>query len=79
MGQDVDAAPLQLRRLGIFVLVDEVLVGALGHELLGLALHPGRDEGGQVEAGVPVEHELVMDDLVGGIRGHPVARYPEPG
>ena len=37
---------------------------------LGLGLHPGRHEGGEVEAGVAVEHELVVDDLVGRPRRH---------
>ena len=67
VGQDGDAAPLELRGLRVLVLVDHVLVDALGHELPGLRLHPGGDERGQVEAGVAVEHQLVVDDLVGDV------------
>jgi len=53
-----------LRPLRVLVLVDHVLVEALGHQLLRLRLHPGRHEGGDVQPGVPVEHQLVVDDLV---------------
>ena len=67
VGEDVDAAHLELGRLRVLVLVDHVLVEALGHQLLGLRLHPGGDEGRQVEAGVAVEHQLVVDDLVGDV------------
>ena len=65
--EDVDAAHLELRGLRVLVLVDHVLVEALGHELLGLRLHPRGDERGQVQARVAVEHQLVVDDLVGDV------------
>ena len=61
---------LDLRGLRILVLVDHVLVEALGHEFLGLRLHPGRHERGDVQTGVAVEHELVVDDLVRDVRRH---------
>ena len=63
--EDVHAAHLDLRGRRVLVLVDHVLVEALGHQLLGLRLHPGRDEGGHVEPRVAVEHQLVVDHLVG--------------
>ena len=68
--EDVDAARLDLRGLRILVLVDHVLVEALGHEPLGLRLHPRRDKRREVQAGVAVEHQLVVDDLVGDVRRH---------
>jgi hypothetical protein len=72
------AAGLQLRRLRVLVLVDHVLVDALSHEPLGLRLHPCGDEGGHVETRVPVEHQFVVDDLVGHIGRHLVPRQLMP-
>ena len=69
-GQDVDAARLERRGLRVLVLVDHVLVEALGHQTLGLWLHPRRHERRHVEARVAVEHELVVDDLVRHVRRH---------
>ena len=68
--ENVDAAHLERGRLRVLVLVDHVLVQALGHQLLGLRLHPGGDEGGEVHARVAVEHQLVVDDLVGDVGGY---------
>jgi hypothetical protein len=44
-----------------------MFVEALGHQLLGLRLHPGGDERGHVQTGVAVEHQLVVNQLVGDI------------
>ena len=74
VGEDVDAARLELRGLRVLVLVDHVLVEALGHQPLGLRLHPGRDERREVQARVAVEHQLVVDDLVGDVRRHLAVR-----
>ena len=74
----VDAAHLELRRLRVLVLVDHVLVEALGHEPLGLRLHPGGDEGREVHPRIAVEHQLVVDDLIGDIRRHLAVRDPMP-
>ena len=63
VGQHVDAAALELGRLGVLVLVDEVLVDAEVHQLVDLRLLPGLAERGQVLAGVAVEQELVGDRL----------------
>ena len=70
VAQDRDTARLELGRLRVLVLVDHVLVEALGHQLLGLRLHPRRDERGHVEPRVAVEHQLVVDDLVRDVRRH---------
>ena len=60
LAEDVHAAHLELGRLRVLVLVDHVLVEALGHQHLGLRLHPGGHERGQVEPRVAVEHQLVV-------------------
>src|SRR6185295_11690776 len=44
-----------------------VLVEALGHQLFGLRFHPGSDECRYVQTGVAVEHQLVVNHLVGDI------------
>jgi hypothetical protein len=44
---------------------------------LRLGLHPRRDERGQVQPGVAVEHELVVDHLVGGVGTHADGRERE--
>ena len=68
VGEDVDAARLEGRGLRILVLVDHVLVEALGHQALGLGLHPRRHERGHVQTRVAVEHQLVVDDLIRDLR-----------
>ena len=67
VGQDGDTAPFQLGGLRVLVLVDHVLVDTLGHQQPGLGLHPGRDEGGEVQPGAAVEQQLVVDELVGNV------------
>ena len=59
----LDTAALELGRLGVLVLVDEVLVDAEVHQLVDLRLLPGLAERGQVLARVAVEEELVGDRL----------------
>ena len=68
VGEHLPAAGFDLRGAGVLVLVDHVLVRRLQRQAVGVIVHPGADEGGQVEAGVAVEHRLVVDDLVGGFR-----------
>jgi len=70
VGQHGHAAVLDLGRLRVLVLVDHVLGQAFGHEPAHLGLHPVGHERGQVLAGVAVEHQLVVDDLVGRGRRH---------
>jgi len=67
VGQDADAPLLQHGRLRVLVFIDHVLVRAFGHQQLRMGLHPGGDERGQVEPGVAVEHQLVVDELPRGI------------
>jgi hypothetical protein len=40
------------------------------HQRARLRLHPGGHEGGEVLAGIAVEHQLVVHDLVGGAGLH---------
>src|SRR5262249_45048682 len=68
--EHLDAAHLDRRGLRVLVLVDHVLVETLGHQLLGLRLHPGGPEGREVHTRVAVQHQLVVDDLVGDVGGH---------
>ncbi len=68
-GEHPDAALLHRRDLRVLGAVGEVLLGGLRHQLPCLRLHPRRHEGGEVEAGVAVEHQLVAyaaADQVGG-------------
>ena len=65
VGHHVDAAPLDLGGLRVLVLVDHVLVDRELHQPVDLGLLPGLAEGGQVLAGVAVEHDLVGDHLEG--------------
>lgn len=58
------AASLQLGGARVLVLVDHVLVEALRHQHPGLRLHPGGDEGGEIQPGVAVQHQFVVDQLV---------------
>lgn len=66
VGEHRHTATFQLGGTRVLVLVDHVLVPALTHQHPGLGLHPGGDEGGEIEPGVSVEHQLVMDQAVRG-------------
>ena len=72
--EHADAALLDLGRLGVLGVVDEVAVQVLGDDPVGLGLHPGRHEGRQVAHRDPVEHELLADQPHGVDGGHPVLR-----
>jgi len=63
--QHVNAATFQLSGLRILVGVDQVLVHRQRHELINLGFCPCLAEGGQVLAGVAIEHQLVRHQLVG--------------
>lgn len=58
------AAPLEFGGAWVLVLVDHVLVLALVHQHPGLRFHPGGDEGGEIQPRVPVQHQIVVDDLI---------------
>ena len=68
IGEHLPAPGLDLGGARVLVLVDHVLVRRLDEEPARVIVHPGADEGGQVETGVAVEHRLVVDDLVRGLR-----------
>jgi hypothetical protein len=74
VGEHADAALLDLGRLWVLGVVDEVAVEVLGDHLLRLGLHPGRHEGRQVAHRDPVEHELLADQPHGVDGGHAVFR-----
>ena len=78
VGEHVHAPVLQVGRARVLVLVDHVLVERLGHQQPRLRLGPRRDERGQVEPRVAVEHQLVVDDLVGDVGVELAVRQPEP-
>ncbi len=62
--QNVDAAVLQRHGLGVLVPVDGILVGRLGHQPARFVVHVRRHERGQIEGGIRIESELVVDELV---------------
>ena len=62
------------RRLGILVLVDQVLGQRLLCQQVGLRLHPARHERGQVQRRVPVQVELVVHEPVGRVGAHALRR-----
>jgi len=66
----VDTTVLDFGGLGILFVVDEILGEGLGHELLSLLLHVGGDEGSEIQHGVAVEGEVVLDHAVGDISRH---------
>ncbi|RRT72892.1 hypothetical protein B296_00012046 [Ensete ventricosum] len=70
---------LELGGDGVLVHVDVVLVDGGHDELVALRLHPGGDERREVKPWVPVQHQLVVDDLVRRVLGDRVRRHPEPG
>jgi hypothetical protein len=63
---------------GVLVHVDVVLVDGVHDELVALWLHPGGDEGRQVEPRVAVQHQLVADDLVRRLLRDRPLRHPVP-
>jgi hypothetical protein len=79
VGEHPDATLLDLRRLRILGVVDEVTVQVLGDDPLGLRLHPGRHEGRQVALRDPVEDELLADQSHRVDRAHAVLRQPVIG
>ena len=65
IGQHVDAARFNLRRLRVLILVNHVLIDAFRHQLRHLRFRPGLAECSQVLAGVAVKHQLIVNNGVG--------------
>ena len=74
VGEHADAALLDLGRLRVLGVVDEVAVQVLGDDPLRLGLHPRRHERREVAHRDPVEHELLPEQAHRVQRGHPVLR-----
>ncbi len=77
VGDHAHAAGLDRGGGRVLVLVDHVLVERLGHQLLGLRVHPRGDERRQVQPRAAVEHQLVVDEPVGGIGIHRFVGHPQ--
>jgi hypothetical protein len=74
VGDHADAALLDLRRLRILRVVDEVAVQVLRDHALRLGLHPGGHERREVAHRDAVEHELLVDQPHCVDRAHSVVR-----
>ena len=61
----MNAASLDFRCLGVLVLVHDVLVDAIVHELVQLGFFPGLAERRQVLTGVAVQHQFIADHGIG--------------
>ena len=75
----MDAAFLYFGGLRIFVLVDHVLVDRVRHQLLDLILNPGRAEGREILARIPVQQKFVPDKGIGRTRFGSTFRHPKLG
>ncbi len=64
IGEHLDTSALELGRLRVLVLVDQVLVDTQIHQAMDLRLLPRLAERSQVLAGVSVEEQLVRNRLV---------------
>ena len=76
VGHDLQTSAFDLCRLRILVAVDHVLVERLGHQPFGLRFHPRRHERGQVHPRRPVQHQLVVDQVVHLVRVGLGVRHP---
>ena len=74
VGEHADAALLDLGRDRILGVIDEVAVVVLGDQPLGLRLHPGGDEGGQVAVRVALQLQFLFDQALRVERRHPLLR-----
>ena len=79
VGDHADAALLDRGGGRVFVLVDHVLVERLGHQLLGLGIHPRRHERRQVQPAAAVEHQFVVDEPISGVGVHTFIGHPQRG
>ena len=63
VGEHADATLLDLRRLGILGVVDEVAVQVLLDDRLRLGLHVGSDEGREVSHRISIEAQLLRQEV----------------
>ena len=71
---DADTPRMHVHHRGILVCIAHVLGQVLNHQLLGLFLHVGAHKGGQVEIGLSIQVELVLEHLVHAIGGGAILR-----
>src|SRR4051812_23336520 len=69
---------LELSSDGVLIHVNIVLVDGSHDELVALRLHPRRHEGSQVQPGVPVQHQLIVYDLIRCVLRYRMLRHLEP-
>ena len=70
VGEHADAALLDLGRLRVLGVVDEVHVQRRGDDPVGLGLHPGGDERREVAHGEAVEDHFLVDQAHRFLGGH---------
>ncbi len=74
IGENMNAASLDLRGLRILVLVAHIFVDALGHQRLHLGFHPGGAKGRKVLPRIAIKQQLIVDKRVSGSRRALLAR-----
>jgi len=60
-GEHVDPPLLYFRRLWVLIVVNVVLVKALCDKLIGFWLHPRGNKAGEIEGGVAVQVQLIVN------------------
>ena len=70
VGEHPDAALLDLGRLRILGVIDEVHAQGFSDQLVGLGLHLGGHERREIARRQAVEHRLLLDQPQGFLRGH---------
>ncbi len=66
----MNTAGFNLCCLRIFILIDHVLVDAIGHKFVDFIFYPCGAESGEVLPCIAVQIELVADKVVGFFRAH---------
>ena len=74
VGNDGSTAHFNSGCLGIFILVDHILVNTDIHQHPDLLFIPRLAEGGKVLAGIAVQHQFIGHQLEGVLRTHGVIR-----
>src|SRR5258708_456764 len=73
-GENIDTALLNFGGLRVLILINHILVERLRHQSFCFWLHPGGDEGGQVEPGIAIEDQFIMDQAISDIGCHFLGR-----